>query len=278
MKRYIVILGLLLGFVFVVSVTANPAGGGEEPRTIYVFGDSWADQMTASYGTFDQELVDRGYDSFVTLEMWAVSGSTMDGWANDDPCDTGCPGRFTDLLTAITNDPNPDPIIFFTLGGNDILGNGIGQEVYDEIANDLRVVLDAINATRPDTHIIIGAYDISNPNISPVACNILLFAIFGSTDPAVVNPYIIQMYTNHESVAVDYENVAVVNTNGTLQGMPGNPDITQWSPVEYIADCIHLNGSGYDLYLDVIFDNALDDLLVVEPAPIEVYLPILQNN
>lgn len=279
MKKYSSVLVSVFLLVCVVVVkAASPAGKGETPRTLFVFGDSWADQMTVTYGTFGQELTDRGYDE-VTLETWAVSGSTMNGWANDNPCDAGCPGRFTDLLTAITNDPNPDPIVFFTLGGNDVLDNGIAPSTYVGIAADLRIVLDAVNGARPDAQIVIGAYDISNPAIIPIACDLLLAALFGSTDPAVVNPYIIQMYDNHATVADDYANVTVVNTNGTLQGTPGNPDVTQWSPIQYISDCIHLNGSGYDLYLDVIFDEALIDLLLVEPdPPIELFLPILQST
>ena len=183
-NRYILIF--LTAVIFIVSGETNDrataqTGAVNTPRTLYVFGDSWAEDMTTSLNLLNPALTSRGFGSFVTVNARAVRGSTMAKWAADNPCGD-CPGAFTELQQAIMNDPREAPIVFFTLGGNDITENfiqsGPNQAVFTTIAQDLRTILNALKAARSDVQIIIGGYDILNPNINTFLCVTALQTIF----------------------------------------------------------------------------------------------------
>ncbi len=281
-RHFFVVFWFLITLLLIGPAEAPAAAATTTARTIFIFGDSWVEDITTTSDTttsiFDQALIDRGYDSFVTTQVKAFSGSTMAGWAADNPCGD-CPGELTTLAQAITSDPNPDPIVFFILGGNDVrdsfANSGPNQTIYDTLAQDLRTILDTLTATRSDVRIVVGAYDILNPAIDPF-CSVALQLVFGSADPAIVNPYVNQIYTTYETIAAEYTNVVAVNTMGTLQGTPGDPDLSQWSAVQYVADCIHLTESGYKLYLAVIFDEVLIPSL---GDPIyRTFLPLVLEN
>ena len=221
-----------------------------QTRSLYIFGDSWADQLDNS--VIQAELVARNLDREVTVYPLGDSGTTMAQWAND------ADGRLTNLLNQIINDPNSNPIVFFTLGGNDILGGGLSAAT--SVNQNLSSLLAQLEASRSDLQIVYAQYDILNPNVQSI-CSPTLNALFGSTQPAVVNNTWLGLYNQSEQVVANFSRTQIVNTYGALQGNPGNPDITSWSPVQYISDCIHLNASGYDLYLDPIFDDALTSLI-----------------
>lgn len=252
-------------------------------RTLYVFGDSWTAQMASQHNTFQTALSDRNLDSSVQVVTFAEGGSTAAGWAADDPCNPSCAGRFTSLKTAITNDPLSDPVVFLTLGGNDLLfafQNGPTQAAYAPIAANLRTILTELTQTRSDLQIFIGGYDILNPAVSAAQCNFLLNQVFGTTDPSVSNPYQIQLQDTITTVANEFAKVKAINTYGSLQGNPGNPDITQWSDVQFIQDCIHLNGAGYAIYIGTVFDQGLNNALLVAPSTLteRIYLPIIRRD
>ena len=270
---------LIIFTLFVLSLYTADALQAESVapanRSIYIFGDSWAAQMstTGEPIPFDQALVDREFDSFVTLHKHGVSGSTLAQWAADEN------GMFTTLATAISLDPNPNPIVFVTLGGNDLFA---GSTV-TEMATNLATILTALEAIRADLQVVQGGYDILNPNVAP-QCMIFMQTLFGSSDPTVVNTALLTAYQSGVTVFSAFERSSSVNTFGTLQGTPGNPTLGEWSPVEYLSDCIHLNANGYNLYLNTLFDKALTPILCSDPlvtssaCPFLVYLPVMMTD
>ncbi len=276
MKRTIFLLSLILVVVVgIVSVQAEP--DAPDNRSIYIFGDSWAEQMseTGSPIPFDQAIVDNEFDSFVTLHKHGISGSTLEQWATNEN------GILLALTTAIVNDSSSDPIVFFTLGGNDVFAGASAQEM----ATNLATILTALEATRPDLQIVQGGYDILNPNVNPAQCLAAMQFIFGSTDPAVVNTAVLTAYQDSATVVDAFDRATIVNTFGSLQGTPGNPTINEWSPVQYLSDCIHLNTDGYNIYLDTLFNEQLspelcsDPLVIASACPSDtyIYLPLLSR-
>ncbi|MEM7539052.1 MAG: SGNH/GDSL hydrolase family protein [Chloroflexota bacterium] len=246
---------LLSTFNFTTSLKAQSP---VNERTIYVFGDSWAAQMSGRLGVFEQELQDRAYDSFITISPWAQGGSTAAGWAEV--------GELEALKTAIANDPNPNPIVFFTLGGNDLLNAGATtptDEAYSDIQQNINTIVSELLTAREDMQIVSGGYDSFNL-ASSASCTAVFAEALGTTDPTVLNQAIHNVYTQHATIAANYTNYTAVNTSGSLQGNPGNPDFSQWSPAEYMNDCLHLNADGYSIYLDTVFDNALDQLICAD--------------
>ena len=225
----------------------NPVSIADGSRSLYVFGDSWVDQMDD--GQFQQELADRGYDDTVQLIPLGIGGTTMEGWASDDE------GILSEMLEAISKDPNLDPIVFFTLAGNDILEGGSAENV----PNNMRDLLSQLEDSRDDLQIIYAQYDIMNLELE--GCTDFFDSVFGIIEPVALSSIWTDLYTEAEQVAAEFDRVTAVNTYGSLQGSAGNPDLTSWSPEEYFADCIHLNDDGYDIYLDTIFDEALTPLI-----------------
>ena len=224
-------------------------------RTLYIFGDSWSEQM--SDGQLQQELVDRSFDSFVTINSHAIGGSTLDQWVFDEA------NVLTNLVNDIENDPNANPIVFFTLGGNDIL---IDWAEPADLAEPFEDVLFNLQETRPDVQIVVGNYDILNPAVDSAECNALLLDRFDTTQPADINPYLLSIDSIYQTVAAQFNRAQVVNTYGSLQGQPGNPNLNQWSPVQYLSDCIHLTDGGYSIYLDTVFDEALTPLICADAS------------
>lgn len=231
------------------------------PRTLYVMGDSWSDYLTAGYGTIEAELAQRGY-SHVSVLDYAIGGTTARGWAADNPCaGSSCfPGYFTELQNAIVADPTANPIVFLTLGGNDLLqryqlGPGVGDAVFDEIEADMITIIEALTATRPDLKIIVGSYDILNFQQS-IVCISFGLLVFGAFTPGPINALFAEGTARQQAVASQYPQVVAVNVAGALQGNPGNPDYSSWSPSVYVSfDCIHLTPGGYEIYMDAVFDR-----------------------
>lgn len=275
------LLLLLLTFLALVLLApggplqAAPAMPEPADRSIYIFGDSWA-QLMAEVGTpipFDNAVADRDFDSFITLHRHAISGSTLAEWASDSG------GRLTTLATSIAMDTTKNPIAFFTLGGNDVRNDATPEQM----AANLAMILNALQSTRADLEIYYGGYDFLNPNINGT-CMIGTQITFGTTDPALINPQLLAAYQGAALVANSFDRTTAVNTFGTLQGNPGMPDPTMWSPVEYVsADCLHLNRDGYELYVDALFDLALtaeicSDLNVTStscPLRKHIFLPLI---
>lgn len=270
-KKYLVtlILTLLLVATLYGSALATdnvvPAN-----RSIYIFGDSWAQQMseTGSPIPFDDALVKHEFDSFITLHKHGISGSTLAQWANNEG------GILTNLTTAIANDSDSNPIVFFTLGGNDFFAGSSAEEM----ATNQTTILTALEATRTDLTIVQGGYDLLNPD-SGFFCSSAMQQTFGSTDPTTVNTILLDVYQNSVTIVNQFDRAVSVNTFGSLQGTPGNPTLSEWSPVEFVtSDCIHLTSAGYTIYLDTLFAAQLTPSIcsdsMVEAAACEAPLAV----
>ncbi len=277
-KPIVIFVGILFsyfGWLAFAEPTDQVIAQAAPPRSLYLFGDSWMAQMEEDHGLITLELAQRDLSELAQVISFAESGSTAEGWASDNPCTPDCIGEFSRLKSAIAADPVPNPVVFFTLGGNDLLGkfvNGPTDTAYTEIASDYRTILQELAQTRDDVDIVIGGYDLLNPEVDSIRCNLVLNILFGSVEPADTNPYSIQLFETIEGVAAEFENATTINTYGSLQRSPGNPTISSWSPVEYIADCIHLNESGYKIYLDTIFDQGLESRFSNMPQDPEIFI------
>ncbi len=251
------VLAMLAMVLISCQTQAVSAASG---RTLYVFGDSWSAEMAE--GQFQAELSERNLDGSVNIQSYAIGGTTLEQWAADEN------EMFTALLEAIEEDPHPAPIVFFTLGGNDILEEWATPV---DLAEPFEDVLVELIETRSDVQVVVGNYDFVNPSIDSDECNSWFGERFDSTEPRDINPIWLDLNETYQAVANQFDRVQVVNTYGTLQGQPGNPDINTWSPQQYLADCIHLTDAGYARYLDTIFSEALS--AVINSSPPENALP-----
>jgi lysophospholipase L1-like esterase len=204
-----------------------------EERSFYVIGDSWSD-VPSRFNTFEACLSQRNLDYF-TVYKHAVSGSSAAQWASD----TFAPANA--FLLALTEDPRPKPVVYFTLGANDLPGESIPANLDTLVGNIL--------TARPDAKIIMASMDTLNPAISP-ACEAMY-------DVVQLNGGFNQLATLQAEVAANYPSAFAAYVMGTLQGTPGNPDLSQPGPVEYMGDCFHLNAEGYNLVVGQAIDLAL---------------------
>jgi lysophospholipase L1-like esterase len=261
MQKRLTLILVVLFSVFVATITRVSAEPSARQRHLYVIGDSWADLMMAQYGTIDAELAQRGL-GFVTTFDYAVGGSTARAWVADAPCGSSCAGFFTEMKTALANDGTNRPIVFITLGGNDLLGRyragpGVGNAVFDEIEADLDTIVSDLLAARSDALIVIGGYDILNFQ-SSFYCSVFALFAMGADTPRPVNALFLEGQARQSLVASRYGHVTAVNVAGALQGSPGNPNYSTWSPTQYVdSDCIHLTAAGFEIYMDAIFDQML---------------------
>lgn len=215
------------------------------PLSLYIFGDSWAELI--GDGPIQNELLDRALDDVLEPQLFGIGGTTMAQWADDDD------GMRSELADAILSDPSANPIVFFTLSGNDLLDGGSS---IDDVLDNLATVLTSLTELRDDLHIVFGGYDILNATLD-ASCEALFTNLVGSAEPSIVNGTFVEMFERAEAVVATYDQAISVDTYGALQGRPGNPDLNQWSETSYLADCIHLNDKGHDIYLDTIFVNAI---------------------
>lgn len=228
-------------------VAAAPQG----LRRFTIMGDSWGYLML---DPFKAEFAQRGLGRIDVLQT-SIPGSTADFWANNE-------GGVLDVIKELIRVDPARPTVYISLSGNDLLQRYPleGEAVFTEVEADLRTIADELIATRADVRLILAGYDILNFGRSDF-CQDAAQLIFGVTTPEQVNPIVLRLGTIQAEVADDYDQVTYVNLWGTLQGHPGEPDITQWSPEVWMADddndCIHLNQWGYRRFIDAMFDVLL---------------------
>lgn len=244
-------LALVVGLILLSACGGNDEATAPDDasRSLYVLGDSWAELM---HDQVQVELDDRGFDG-VALRRFGAGGSTMSEWADADG----------ELMSAVTgtliDDPTPEPVVLMTLGGNDLLNAGATPE---SVERDFRDVVAALTNARPDVVVVLGSYDILNPAIAREECDELFEVTLGVTDVADITRIFREQWAALESSeAAASAAVVTVDAYGTLQGSPGDPDVSSPSPTEFLLDCIHLNDDGEDVYLDEVFDQAITSAL-----------------
>jgi lysophospholipase L1-like esterase len=230
-------------------VAATPAHANNK---VILFGDSWGALMGSPLASqFDAN----GHSDYDVLNL-SIPGSTADQYA------TNFGGVMDVTLAYIIATPEVQYVVI-SLGGNDLhaLYASQGLNANAIIEQDLRVVIDRINAARPGLQILITGYDLLKWDKSP-ECLLLASTVFvGQLLPQQINPIYLDYASHLNAVSASYANVTYVNEPfglwGTGQGNPGAPNIFAWSPSSYVAsdsaDCVHLSTSGFNLFTAQIY-------------------------
>lgn len=236
-----------------VITAEDPADPDALPRNTLTFaGDSWG---FLYYVPFTGNLTDAGYQDNFDYRLASIPGTTARQWASE--------WYLRDLVKAIILIDLGTPTVVISLGGNDLINeyNDLGDAVYDRVEDDLRFIISDFKSIRPDVRVIMSGYDIVNMDKTE-NCQTWALETFGTNEPAELNPMLVELGNVQARIAADTNNVYYANVIGALQGTPGNPDITQWSPLEYFVgyplwweDCIHMGFYGYDVYTQAIIDN-----------------------
>ena len=219
------------------QATSEPC---DMPDRLLVAGDSWANRL-APYLSNELQTPDR------LVVNLGNEGAEASEYANDTA------GYTTSLANALQATGCGANVVALSLGGNDIRDTYLanGQSAFDDIASDLVTTIDRLVVADPNVKIWLTGYDILNFAFleNPVCWGAaLIFA--GGTSPAVVNAILSGLDQMYASVAASRpSNVCYQSSLGTLQGMPGNPDLNNWSPANHVSsDCIHLTNSGHTLF------------------------------
>ncbi len=252
MARYVSLGLLLVGLTMAILTPSPPADAASGLRRFIIMGDSWGYLML---DPFKAEFDQRGLGNLFDVWQTSIPGTTAEFWANNE---LGALDVVTDWIAI---DPTR-PVVYISLSGNDVLQQypTEGMAVFEGIEADLRAIVDALVAARPDVRILLAGYDILNFDRSEF-CQTVAQTIFGSNAPQDINPLFLQLGDIQAALDADYPQVIYTNLWGTLQGQPGEPDITSWSPEFWLPedenDCVHLNEWGYRRFIDAMFDQLL---------------------
>lgn len=219
---------------------------------VILFGDSWGALMGSALATqFDVN----GHSDYDVLNI-SIPGSTADNYA------TNFGGVMDATLAYIIATPEVQYVVI-SLGGNDLhalyASQGLNANVL--IEQDLRTIVDRINAARPGLQILLLGYDILKWDKS-TECLLLAATVFQNQILAPqLNPIYLDLGNHINAVSQSYANVTYVNEPyglwGTGQGNPGAPNIFAYSPSSYVSpdnlDCVHLSSAGYNQFTAQIY-------------------------
>lgn len=221
-------------------------------RTWTIMGDSWG---TLLLTPTKNELQQRGLDDDYLVLQTSIPGSTAALWADNT-------GGILDIIKQVIAISPPQPVLYISLGGNDLLTGyaSQGEAIYDQIDADLRTIVTEVVSVRSDVRIIFAAYDILKMDKS-LFCLVSAQTFLGSFLPWDVNPLFFRLGQIQASIAAEYPQVVYANVWGALQGNPGAPNPFIWSPGQYFPDdeldCVHLNDPGYAVFIDAVLDKLL---------------------
>ncbi|MFQ5741127.1 MAG: hypothetical protein ACE5JX_19160 [Acidobacteriota bacterium] len=237
----------ILALLVVLLLVGGSASAGT-PSWIIV-GDSWGILL----GPFQEaKLAELGLD--IPVKDLAVGGSTAHEWAGDAG---GILTQAKETLAALP--PQDLAFVYVSLGGNDVLEDypSLGAAVFSRIAADLQTVVGELLSAKPKTLILLGSYDLLNFQKSSF-CESFALSVVGTSQPEGMNGLIRLGGTLVDLAAALDPRVLSLNVIGALQGTPGSPDLSSWSPAEFItADCIHLTFDGYTIFNDAMFATLL---------------------
>lgn len=233
------------------SLPAIPADANFS-RTWTIMGDSWG---TLLLTPTKNELQQRGLDDDYLVLQGSIPGSTAALWADNT-------GGILDIIKQVIAISPPQPVLYISLGGNDLLTGyaSQGEAIYDQIDADLRTIVAEVVSVRSDVRIIFAAYDILKMDKS-LFCLVSAQTFLGSFLPWDVNPLFFRLGQIQAAIAAEYPQVVYANVWGALQGNPGAPNPFIWSPGQYFPDdeldCVHLNDAGYAVFIDAVLDKLL---------------------
>lgn len=247
-RSHLVCLGVAVA-VSAILVTAARAVAADR---VVMIGDSWGAALPPYLeAQFDQN----GHPDYDVLSL-AVPGATADAYATNV-------GGILDVVAATIAASTDVRYVTISLGGNDLVGGypGLGYGVFQQIEDDLQVIVDRVLAAKPSVQIVLLGYDVLKWDKS-AACLVLAFNQFqGHVMPWEVNPLFLEVGNRMHAVSQRHRNVTYVNEPfglwGTGQGSPGQPNLLAWSPSAYVAsddlDCLHLSNAGYTQFANQIY-------------------------
>lgn len=217
---------------------------------VLLVGDSWA-ALTGLTGLWNEIFAINGHPE-ITVYTSAFHGGLARDYADE-------PNIVPDLLAV-----NPDyKWVMISLGGNDMMtdwtnGEEAGWE--DRLARAFRKVINPIIDERPDIPILLTGYDLPNFAMEPPVCPALALLTFPPLYgiPALINTEFLKISMVQGQMAEEFSNVKYVALWGTLQeagGVPDPPNIFEWTPEQFMTDCIHANVEGFNLFTQAIYDT-----------------------
>ncbi|MEL7483757.1 MAG: GC-type dockerin domain-anchored protein [Planctomycetota bacterium] len=230
-----------------VALIAGPAFA--QSADIVVFGDSWANRLSAPL----QQAIDGDGVVGVSVLNAAFEGERADGLSSNDPA-IGLP------YISATLAANPDAeFVHLSIGGNDMFDgllfinvDFIVNGILDRIVDDTETIVQHILSERPDIEIYHSGYDF------------LVLPIF---DPARVNEILLRLDTRLTNLAAatpgytyqGYYGWAQVNFGfpdlGLPPGDPSLPNADLTSPPFTFVDEIHYTPAVYVPFAQTLYDN-----------------------
>ncbi len=289
----IIVLGLCL---FALSAC------NQTPR-ILIVGDSWAFLM-GYQNSLGKALTKHGYvlyrDQFTMVKPTAFPGTTTEDFVKNRL------NLMENTLAALRETPTLD-IVHLSLGGNDAINKwmpwfGLRQEeaLWDEICDNLRVIIEQILAVRPTIRVAVCGYDYMDATVQGRPANELnqlcvrfekrVLEMLSTMDRCTfINNFGLMQctygYPGHFDDMGEISDQPSIYEPGELP-CPGNADsgyepfaggdIAYPSPSSSLATWldtngyIHLNAGGYDVLgmhcVDVCYADWLDHPLVADES------------
>ncbi len=231
----------------------TPITDGPCSQQLLVVGDSWAHY---SYPTLNDVFTDQGWcvhrDSPDGTINFAEIGSVSQQFQPGETLNTGVIERLDDICLTNCDDVS----IFFSIGGNDFLEfptDPAGQvEAAGQLGQRIATSIGSFAQAAPNVEVVLPGYDILNVDNSAL-CRALPAFITGDADAPLGVTAVVprSMATINDNLAAALPNTKHADLIGTLQGDPGNRDITTL-PSRFLTreDCIHATDEGHKVFAE----------------------------
>jgi len=220
---------------------------------IVVFGDSW--------GTFGRnQFAARAAQDGLTVDNRAIGGTTAAFFAR--------PINQNNLRNAVRDNPDAK-FVWLTIGGNDAIPKMALRQPVEEIiqtaVNDTQTFLDPL--FEDNEEIVVVGFGYEQLDWTSPLCSVMARAIFWECsgiplDPVCVNTVQFALQEAVDRIAAIYPRFYSVNLYGSMQvaagvngAAVGSPVLTEYASSAYMNDCIHLNGAGYEVVFDALWDE-----------------------
>lgn len=220
---------VLILAVVTLSLTALAQPLAAPVQRILIVGDSWAMSITKenhdgfpSEDVFDKALAANGLGAYETRgEKTAWGGRKASDWVKPD--------NLAIIRAELEAVPTLD-IVHLIIGGNDFLA-AAGKEdfpredaaaramIWDHIVGDIRTIVEACLAVRPEIRVVIADYDY----LDPTAANKFWKMDFHGADTRAVNGWFVELGKKKLALAEALDRCEYVQNWGTLQYWFGEP-------------------------------------------------------